>query len=194
MSRGLMVLLALSMAANVALGFFAGRNVAAPPSAEWRGPPPDMGRGFGLRLGPDMETLSPEAREAFRKAFDMSRDTLKNNHREARRLRSEFSRALAADPWSRAEVDAAAAALRAAEGAQQAAMTQLLIEAFEGLSAADRKALVEAMDKRRDRGLRMRLRERGPDGERVRMMRRPGMPDDMPPPPEWMEDEEPPEE
>lgn len=156
MSRGLMVLLALSMTANVGLGFIAGRHLASPSPPP--GPPPAFARGFGMRLTPDLEALSPEARAAFRRVFDERRDTLKHNHHETRRLRNELSRALAADQWSRTEVDAAVAALRSAESAQQAAMSQLIVEAFEGLSAADRKALVEAMDKRREHVGRFRLR------------------------------------
>jgi uncharacterized membrane protein len=80
-------------------------------------------------------------------------------------LRSEFFAALAADPWDRSNAEEALAALQAAEGAQHAALGRLLIDAFEGLSPEDRKALAEANRKRFGK-LRMLRHGRGsPVGE-----------------------------
>ncbi|MEQ8934875.1 MAG: periplasmic heavy metal sensor [Amphiplicatus sp.] len=161
MNRGLTILLAVSIAANVFLGgFVAGRLLGGPP----HGKPDhsfDGGRTFSLKMAGEIEELSPEAREAFRKVFAESRERLIKNHRETKRLRKALSEALAADPWSRTQVEAAHAELRAAESAQQAALAALLIDAFEGLSAEDRKALTSAMDKRGIGKMRMRMHERG---------------------------------
>lgn len=178
MNRTLTVLLIVSLAANVFLGgFVAGRMIGGPPHRNFVHSI-DASPGFKWRMGENLSALSPEARDAFRKAFGDSRERLVKNFRETRRLRQALSDALAADPWSRAEVEAALADLRAADNAQQAALAELMVDAFEGLSAADRKALVEAMEKRgRPHEMRMRMRDefRGP-GERDRD--RPGPPPD----------------
>lgn len=179
MNRGLTILLAISVAANVFLGgFVAGRLLGGPPQGKHVHSSFDGGRSFNWKMGREIEELSPEAREAFRNVFAESRERLIENHRETKRLRKALSEALAADPWSRTQVEAAHAELRAAESAQQAALAELLIDAFEGLSAEDRKALTSAMDKRDMRKMRMRMhdkREGGRDGP-------PPPPGDEPPP------------
>lgn len=183
MNRGLTILLALSIAANVFLGgFIAGRLLGGPPHDRLIHPA-EGGRAFSFKVAAEIDELSPEAREAFRKVFGESRERLIKNHRETKRLRKALSDALAADPWNRTQAKAALAELRAAESAQQAALATLLIDAFEGLSAEDRKALTSAMDKRERRKMHMRLPDKrlgDPDGPRPLP---PGEGDGFPPPP-----------
>jgi len=153
MNKGLMALLALSLAANVFLGgFVAGRMVGGPPHERGMGRGAEFVREMSWRIRGDFEELSPAARNAFRKVFEDRRDELRGSFRETRRLRRAFSEALSADIWNRTEVEAALAALRAVESAHQATLAASLVDAFEGLSPEDRKALVAAMDRRRPDG------------------------------------------
>jgi Spy/CpxP family protein refolding chaperone len=179
MNRGLIVLLALSLAANVFLGgFVAGRFFGGPHHRVLMHGMHDRGPGMFR----DTDVLSEEGQEAFRAVFKEKRDELRPSFRETRRLRDELGAALAADPWDRPRVENAFAALREIEGAHQAAFSQTLIDAFEKLSAADRKALVEAAHKRREDWRERRKRRRGGhDGD--------GPPDGPPPGDPPLEDE-----
>ncbi|MEQ8176898.1 MAG: periplasmic heavy metal sensor [Amphiplicatus sp.] len=183
MNRGLTILLALSVAANVFLGgFVAGRLLGGPPHDKLIHTG-DGGRAFSFKIAAELDDLSPDAREAFRKVFGESRERLIRNHREAKRLRKALSDALAADPWNRTQAEAALAELRAAESAQQAALATLLIDAFEGLSAEDRKALTSAMDNRERRKKHMRLPDKRIGDRDGPPPLPPGEGDGFPPPP-----------
>lgn len=162
--RGLTILLMLSLAANVFLGgFLAGRWFGGPHPHRMvvHG---QMDRGAGMFR--DTRVLSEEGREAFHGVFKERRDDLRPSFREMRRLRDEFGAALAADPWDRARVEKAFADLREVEMSHQAAFSATLIDAFEKLSAADRKALVEAANSREANWRERRERWRKDRGER----------------------------
>lgn len=195
MGRGLTILLMLSLAANVFLGgFVAGRWFGGPPHHRvvMHGP---MDRGVGMFR--DTDVLSEEGRKAFHDVFKEKRGDLRPSFQEMRRLREEFGAALAADPWDRARVEKAFADLRAVESSHQSAFSTTLIDAFEKLSAADRKALVEAAHSREANWRERRRKDRGD--------RRPGghgegappefeAPLDRPPGEEPVEDAPPPDE
>lgn len=172
MNRGLIILLGVSLAANVFVGgLVVGRHFGGP--LKHRGHHAiEMARGFGPAGHEEFAALSPAAREAFRKAFRPNREDLREKHAEMRRLRAAVAAAVAADPWERAAVEAALADLRAAEAEQATALSMLMIDAFEGLSAADRQALVKAMESRR----------KGPKGQRRPWTRGEHGPDEPPPP------------
>lgn len=181
MGRGLTVLLVVSLAANVFLGgFVAGRFVGGPPHHPHMMPlPGDLGGRGGFR---ELAALSPEEREAFRAVFKDKRRMIHDGVREAAKLRTAFGDALAADPWDRAKAETALADLTAAEGARQSALSKLLIDAFEGLPADKRKALVEEATKRAEETRRPRgSRRRGGFDRR-----------DGPPPPPPADEETPP--
>jgi uncharacterized membrane protein len=148
MSRWLTILLIVSLVVN---GFLAGAiAIGGLHGFGHRGMMvrAHMDRGAGMFR--DTHVLSEEGREAFHAVFRKSRDDLRPSFRETRRLRDELGAALAADPWDRPRVEQAFAALRDAEAAHQAAFSTTLIDAFERLSAADRRALVEAAHSRRE--------------------------------------------
>lgn len=148
MNRGLMILLLCSLAANVFLaGFVGGRVLGESPHAkgERRAPPPG-----GMIMIRDFGALPPDARESFRVVFRDRKPELRQSYHELRRRREAFAEALAADVWDRARVETALNDLRAVEGAHQTTLAHLIIDAFEGLSADERKAVIEAQAKRRD--------------------------------------------
>ena len=174
MGRGLVVLLLISLGANVFLGgFVAGRMLGKPPQErhERHGP-----RQPGMMFFEDLEALSPEARDSFKAVFKESRGELRMKFREMRRLRDEFSEALAAEPWDRTRVEAALSELRTVENAHQTELAELLIDAFEGLSPEDRKAMIDAQTVRMEARRERFKSHRGKRGERDGP--------DMPPPPE----------
>lgn len=148
MGRGLKILLALSLLLN---GFLAGvivmsgKNFFPHHRVMVHG---HSDRGAGMFR--DTRVLSEEGRKAFHEVFRQGRKDLGPSYQETQRLREELGAALAADPWDRARVEKAFADLRAVETAHQTAFSTKLIDAFEKLSAADRKALVEAAHARRE--------------------------------------------
>lgn len=146
MGRGIAVALALSLAANVFLGGFVAGKIAGGPRFH-HGPP-----GFDLKRGghEDFADLPPAARERLKDAFLAHRADGKEMRREARALHEEFVAVLGAEPWDRAAADAVVAKFEAAEIAGRASMARLLVEAADGLSAEDRKALAAHLEKRGD--------------------------------------------
>lgn len=168
MNRGLAIALFASLAVNIFLGgFVAGRLAGGHPHAGFGHRPPHEA---GLMMFPDLDVLSPAGRESFREIFAARHQTLRERHRDLSRRRAAFTAALAADPWDRAKAEAALAELKAATDEQETAFASLIIDAFEGLSTEDRKALVEAAS--RQGGWRHRK------GKRLRA----GPPEDFPPP------------
>lgn len=161
MNRVLAAALALSVAANVFLGgFLAGRYFGAGAKPEFAG----VARGAGP-LGYDLHVLGPDEKTAFQDRFRANRAELRAQMHEVRNARRAFSEALAAEQWDRRRVEAALAALHAAEGSQRGAFGALVIDAFEALSAEDRRALVRAQMERRHRhwGRRPAREEGAPD-------------------------------
>lgn len=141
MNKGLAIALFASLAVNIFLGgFLAGRLIGAPERPVFDRSP----HGAGVMMFHDLEALSPQGREAFRAVFAARRGALRERHREVVARRADFFAALAAEPWDRERTEKALARLKAATDQQETAFTDLLIDAFENLSAADRKALVEA--------------------------------------------------
>ncbi len=141
MNRALIIVLALSLAANVFLGgFVVGRLAGGHPHIRFGHAP----HAAGPMMFPDLDVLSPEGREAFRDVFAARREALRERHRDLNERRAAFAKTLAADPWDRAKAEAALVELQAAADEQETAFATLIIDAFEKLSAEDRKALVEA--------------------------------------------------
>ena len=172
MGRGLMIALAASLAANVFLGGFAvGRLVGAdpePPHERADGPPP---RAHGPRGGGDLlveaASLSPEMRSALKTAARDRRGDFLRSRQENRRLRDQLAKALAADPFDRAEAEAALIALFEFNQAQQSARTGLLLDVFAELPAEERRALMRRIEEagaaRRERARRGESRHGGDD-------------------------------
>jgi Spy/CpxP family protein refolding chaperone len=142
MNRGLIIALLLSLAANVFFGgFVVGRFVAGPP-------PPEAVRQGGQAIGfmnrRSLEMLSAEDQETVRAVFRSQRRVVRAKNRILQERRGDLANAIAADPWDRARVEAAAAALQEAQRDREALFAALLIEALEELSPEDRAALANA--------------------------------------------------
>ncbi len=167
MGRGVIIALAVSLAANVFLaGFLAGRvfGVTDGPATmgepDGRRPPgPRPGGPSGL-LG-DSLAQSPAAREAVRAAFKERRVEIIRDRREFERQRRALARALMADPFDRPAAEEALAALLAAAAKREREMTGLLLDVLEDLPADERRALIEAAEERRG-AHRRRMRREGP--------------------------------
>ncbi|MEO1135187.1 MAG: periplasmic heavy metal sensor [Pseudomonadota bacterium] len=169
MGRGLIILLVVSLGLNVfAVGHLSGRMIANPgPAASIEAPGPRGGFQDPFRLMRNADVLSPESREAFRASFREQLPSLRAEHRQMRELRRELGVLMSADAWDAAAVDAKLQEIRAAQNRQHDAFNTAFMNAFEKLSAEDRKRLIEAAGQRRhDR--RGRWRER-----RERMYDRP---------------------
>lgn len=144
MGRGIVIALALSLAANVFLGgFVAGRLAGGPHDHD--GPHVFMFRHGGLEAFSD---LTPAARESLKRAFIEHRAASRGGFRETRKLHEEFVKVLGADVYDRAAADALVAKFEAAENSGRAGMARVLVEAAEGLSAEDRKSLAKHIEKR----------------------------------------------
>lgn len=144
MGRGIVIALALSLAANVFLGgFVAGRLAGGPHDHD--GPHVFMFRHGGPE---EFSDLTPAARESLKRAFIEHRAASREDFREARKLHEEFVKVLGADVYDRAAADALVAKFEAAETAGRAGMARILVEAAEGLSAEDRKSLANHLEKR----------------------------------------------
>jgi len=153
--RGIAVALALSLATNVFLGGYVAGKIAGVPRLH-HGPP-----GFDMSRGGhgEFSDLPPSARESLKEAFLAHRADGAVMRREARALHEELIAVLIAEPWDRAAADAVVAKFEAAEIAGRAGMAKLLVEAADGLSAEDRKALAKHLEKRGEQRGRAR---RGP--------------------------------
>jgi len=142
--RGLMIVLAASLACNVFLGgFVAGRMIGKPPPGPPRGEL-EMERIFGAS-----EVLSEEGRKAFRGVFFESRDALRESRRKVREARRSMSESLNTQPWDDEAIDQAIADFHAAQDAHRTVQTALFVEAFKVLSIEDRKALMEHQARKR---------------------------------------------
>jgi len=148
MRSTLMVLLALSVAANVFLGgFVAGRMLGGPPHHR---PPigaPQGPHGMGPQRPPLIvaaESLSPEGRKIFRETFEAQGERLRKDFETSRDLRRAFAEAVASEPFNRTKAEDALAALQASESESHRAAATLVIDAAEKMSPADRALLVDA--------------------------------------------------
>lgn len=156
MGRGLMIALAASLACNVFLGgFVAGRLLGKPP----HGPPPERGmiEMRGMMGAPGI--LSEEGREVFAAVFAERRDALRQSRRAAREARRAMAESLNKQPWDQAAVDQAIAAFHQAQDDHRTMQTDLFVEAYQKLSAEDRKALTEHQSRRRGRRGRFKDRQ-----------------------------------
>lgn len=165
MGKGIAVALALSLAANVFLGGFVAGKIAGGPHFH------KGSHGFDFRRGgPDeFDDLPPAVRERLKRAFIAQHAKSEDGRREARELHKEFVAALGAEVWDRPAAEAIAARFEAIEKRSRADMAMVLVQAADALSAEDRKALAEHLERR---------------GFKPRHEPRNGSPEDLPPPPE----------
>lgn len=155
--KAVSIALALSLAANVFLGgFVAGRMHGGPPPAPFGRP---AGGEAMLLLRAAAE--QPEIREKFEKRFGGQRGRLRAEFEELAGLRRALGEALAAEPFVRADAEAAAAALSAFNARREQRGAEFLIDVFEALPAEDRRAIVEKREQsqqRREQQFRERAR------------------------------------
>lgn len=145
MGRGIIVALALSLAANVFLGgFVAGRFVGGEND---RGG--DRLSAFRHGDAHEFSDLPPAARESLKRAFIAHRAEGREAYREMKALHREFIDVLSADEFDRAAADAIAAKADAMDRSGRSSLIKLIAEAAEGLSVEDRKALARHIEKRR---------------------------------------------
>lgn len=179
MGRTIGILLAISLAANVFLGGFVAGRVAGPNLPGFDHGRDKDGRGHEGRGGhrgghPDFDGLSPAAREKLKASFQKNREEIAGAFREGRALRDEFIGILTAETFDRAAAEAAAAKLEAFDEKRRGSMPRLVIEVMDGLSAEDRRAVAELVERRM-------MEEMAGPGKRRRGRRGEGPP---PPPPE----------
>ena len=145
MGRGIVIALALSLAANVFLGGFVAGRLAGGPN-DHGGPHVFM---FRHHDGPEeFSDLTPAARESLKRAFIGQRAASREDFRETRKLHEEFVKVLGAEVYDRAAAEALVAKFEAAEISGQAGMARILVEAAEGLPAEDRKSLAKHIERR----------------------------------------------
>lgn len=144
MGRGIIVALGLSLAANVFMGGFIFGKIAGGPRHQ------GLPGGFDMRRGDpeDFADLPPAARAALLDAYAGRRGEAAAVHRDMRALRKEFIAVLRADAFDRATAEALAAKFEALEGTARGAAPKLIIEAAATLSAEDRRALADHLDRR----------------------------------------------
>lgn len=142
MGRGVIILLALSLAANVFLGGVVAGKMLGGPHFHHRFSGFDGGRHGHF------DDLSPAAREALKRAFVEHRRAQEGQRATMHDLHREFIAALSADAWDRAAAEAVAQKLEAVEPPERAAMARLIIDAADNLSADDRKAIARHLDRR----------------------------------------------
>ncbi len=161
MGRGIVIALALSLAANVFIGGFVFGQMA--------GGPLDRGglHGFAMRHGgPEgFSDLTPAARESLKRAFEARRAASKEEFRAVRALHEEFVKVLGAEVYDRAAAEALAAKFEAAESLGRAGIARIVIEAAEGLPAEDRKSLAAHIERRGERWKGRRDHRGGPPPE-----------------------------
>ncbi len=143
-NRGLIIALGVSLAANVFLGGFLAGKIAG--GGRDHGPPH-----FERRHG-DLDDVSPAARDALRRAFSEHRNDNAEVWREMRELHRELIDVITAETFDRAAAEAIAAKFEALDASFRSDMARIMIEAADGLSLEDRKALARHLEKRLKRG------------------------------------------
>ena len=111
--------------------------------------------------------MTPAARDSLKRAFEAHRAASREQFSKSRELHEEFVKILSADVYDRAAAEALAAKFEAADNFGRAGMARLIVEAADGLPAADRKSLAEHIDRRGERwkDRRGRRGEKGPSPE-----------------------------
>ncbi|HNR77877.1 MAG TPA: periplasmic heavy metal sensor [Parvularculaceae bacterium] len=160
MNRGVIVALALSLAANVFLaGMFSGRIMDWPGrdgshhAHDWKG-----------KHKRSLEDLTPAARESLRRAFVEHRQGHEAAQNEALALHRRLVETLSAETYDRATADAIIEQFKALDLRSRSDMARLIVEAADGLPLEDRKALARHLEARAERSMK-RHREPPPPGE-----------------------------
>lgn len=153
MNRGLIIALALSIAANMLLGGFIAGKIAG-------GPGHDARHGGEGRHGGhhDFDDLTPTARDALRRAFEERRARNAGEHRAMEELKRELVAVISAEKFDRAAATAVVEKFGAADTSFRADMASIMIDAADGLSLEDRRALARHLERKMARGDRMRRR------------------------------------
>jgi Spy/CpxP family protein refolding chaperone len=150
MGRTVTILLALSLAANVFLGGFVAGRIAGPklPGFDrYGGGPPGGGPQRGDPFA-EFNELPPAAREKLRALFRQNRASFIATVRDGRALHQEFVSVLTAETFDRAAAEALAAKIEAFDRERRQSMPRLIIEAMDGLSVEDRRALAAIFERR----------------------------------------------
>ena len=141
--RGGKIVLALSLALNLAAaGVVAGALLRD-------GPPHGGGRDFGL--GPLSEALTREDRKALRDAFVTRHPDLRADRREMKADFAALAVALRADPFDPAALDAVLARIAARNQALLDTGRELVAERLKAMSAEDRAAFADRLEKHKGR-------------------------------------------
>lgn len=154
MGRGVIIALALSLAANVFLGGFLAGRIAGGPGFHHAHHGPE----FRRHAMEEFADLPPAARESLKRAFIAHRREAGDMRKEALALHKEFVSVIGAETFDRPAAEAVIAKIEAVEQRGAAGMARLVVEAAAGLSPEDRRALAEHFD-RRERGWRERRKD-----------------------------------
>jgi uncharacterized membrane protein len=158
-NRGVIIALALSLAANVFLGGFVAGRMVGP---RFHGPPPALSDDL---MAISREALPPQALKELRRTMLAQRDTFREIRRENAGIRLAFIEAISAEEFDRAKADAAAARIAAAEGERRARAAAMLVEVAAKLSPEDRKAFAQALRANHERARHRMLLRREPPPE-----------------------------
>ncbi len=143
MARGMIIALALSLAANVFLGgYVVGKSVG--------GKNADAGEHPGRDVDGDrFDDLPPAARASLKAAFLSHRATADEGRARYAELHRSFMQILSAEKFDRAAAEAVVDEMEALGSSARAGMTRLIVEAAAGLSLEDRIALARHFESRR---------------------------------------------
>lgn len=167
MGRTIVILLALSLAANVFLGGFVAGRLAGPGFKGFEhGPGPSLGHGRGGDFHREFDALPDAAREKLRASFRKNREEFVTTFREGRALQQEFISILTAETFDRSAAEAVAAKIETFEAERRRSMPRLIIDVMDGLPLEDRRALAKVIERRIIEDMRGpgRRHRRGRDG------------------------------
>lgn len=161
MGRGIIIALAASLAANVFLGgFVAGRLIGGDADGA-------SGRGISSRHGgrEAFADLPPAARDSLKRAYLAHRAEGRGAADELKALHRDFVRVLSAEDFDRAAALAIADKADALERSGRTSFIKLVVNAADGLSVEDRKALARHIEARGARWKGRRHHRDGPPPE-----------------------------
>ena len=149
MGRGIVIALVASLGLNIfAVGFLAGRMIHkdSPPPIENAVP---RGIENPFRLLRHADALPAESREAFRDAIRSELPSMRAQRHAQRAAHKRLAALLAAEEWDRAAIQKEFDALAVSQNEQRQVFNDAFLNAFETLSAEDRRLLMALSQDRR---------------------------------------------